>query len=125
MLGSMLHHSCREVSRDAMEHPKSKDAAESGTTVDCGADPIQSLTTMFVDMVQKGRINAGQCPAMRPVFLKPHGIAHGVFRLKKDIPPWARVGLFAGEEYPLWIRFSSDTLPTISDFTTTLGVALK
>jgi hypothetical protein len=98
---------------------------EGNDHVDCTDDPTQSLVTMFVDMVQRGRIKRGQCPALRPVFLKPHGIVHGVFRMKDDIPDWAKVGLFSGREYPLWIRFSSDTLPTRSDFKTTLGVGLK
>ena len=97
----------------------------SGACVDCSDDPVRSLVSMFVGMVQKGRIQKGQCPAMRPVFLKPHGVSYGVFRVRKDIPDWARVGLFAGSEYPIWARFSSDTLPTVGDFKTTIGIGLK
>ncbi|MEP2781302.1 MAG: hypothetical protein ABJO67_10895 [Pseudoruegeria sp.] len=94
-------------------------------SVDCNADPIQSLVTMFVDMIQKGRIEAGQCPAMRPVFLKPHGVAHGTFTIRNDIPDDLKVGLFAGTQYPMWLRSSSDTLPSRSDFKTTIGFGLK
>lgn len=93
--------------------------------IDCSKNAIESLVQMFVGIVQKGRIAKGQCPAMRPVFLKPHGVVHGAFRLKPDLPEDLRVGVFAGCEYPLWARFSSDTLPTIGDYKTTVGVGLK
>ena len=59
---------------------------EATSSVDCGADPIASLVEMFVAMVQAGRIARGQCPALRPVFLKPHGVAHGTFRVRPDLP---------------------------------------
>ena len=77
--------------------------------VNCNADPIASLTEMFVGMVQAGRIAKGQCPAMRPVFLKPHGVVRGTFRVLPNLPDNLKVGLFAGTEYPAWVRFSSDT----------------
>lgn len=64
---------------------------------------------MFVGMVQAGRIAKGQCPAMRPVFLKPHGVVRGTFRVLPNLPDNLKVGLFAGTEYPAWVRFSSDT----------------
>src|SRR5690606_30556479 len=94
-------------------------------TVDCSKNPGDSLVQMFVEMVQQGRIARGQCPAKRPVFLKPHGVAHGTFRLLPDLPEDLKVGLFCGSEYPFWARFSSDTLPTVSDYKTTIGIALK
>ncbi len=93
--------------------------------VNCNADPIASLTEMFVGMVQSGRIAKGQCPAMRPVFLKPHGVVRGTFRVLPTLPENLRISLFRGTEYPAWIRFSSDTLPTISDYKTTLGIGIK
>jgi len=93
--------------------------------VNCNADPIASLTEMFVGMVQAGRIAKGQCPAMRPVFLKPHGVVRGTFRVLPNLPDNLKVGLFAGTEYPAWVRFSSDTLPIISDYKTTLGIGIK
>lgn len=110
-----------------MQHlPSDISATSPGTpTCNCDAVPDHSLVTMFVDMVQKGRIQAGQCPARRPVFLKPHAVAHGTFRINDDIPEVFKVGLFAGTEYPVWARFSSDTLPTRSDYGTTVGIALK
>jgi hypothetical protein len=101
-------------------------AGDSGASgVDCANDPVASLLEMFVAMVQGGRIKRGQCPALRPVFLKPHGIAHGVFRVRPDLPADLKVGLLAGAEYPAWVRFSSDTLPTLGDFKTTLGIGIK
>jgi hypothetical protein len=98
---------------------------ESNSNVDCSADPIGSLTEMFVGMVQGGRIAKGQCPALRPVFLKSHGVARGSFQINPDLPVDLRIGLFAGKEYPAWVRFSSDTLPSITDFKTTLGIGIK
>ena len=93
--------------------------------MDCAADPAASLEELFVNLVQKGRINRGQCPALRPVFHKPHGIAHGTFRIKDDLPAAHRVGVFSGKQYPLWMRFSSDTSPTSSDYKSTIGVGIK
>jgi hypothetical protein len=101
------------------------DTSTSKAGVDCGSDPIASLTEMFVRMVQAGRIAKGQCPALRPVFLKPHGVVHGVFRIRPELPDDLRVGLFAGTEYPAWVRFSSDTLPTLNDYKTTVGIGIK
>lgn len=96
-------------------------------TVDCAADPIASLKTMFVDMVQAGRIARGQCPASRPVFLKPHGVAAARFHVRPDLPAPYRVGLFAepGHVFDAWVRFSSDTLPALTDYKTTLGIGIK
>jgi hypothetical protein len=48
-------------------------------------------TAMFVPMVEAGRIEKGQCPALYPVFLKPHGIVRGVFRVRPDLPNDMRV----------------------------------
>ena len=94
--------------------------------LNCGTDPIGSLVSMFVDMVQKQRISEGQCPALRPVFLKPHGIVHGTFRVRPDLPSDLAIGLFQpGMEYPLWMRSSSDTQPTAPDYQTTVGIGLK
>ena len=94
--------------------------------LNCGTDPIGSLVSMFVDMVQKQRISEGQCPALRPVFLKPHGIVKGTFRVRPDLPSDLAIGLFQpGMEYPLWMRSSSDTQPTAPDYQTTVGIGLK
>ena len=97
----------------------------SGAALDCAADPAGSLVSMFVGMVQSGRIAKGQCPASRPVFLKPHGVARGRLVVRSDLDPALAVGIFAGSEYPAWVRFSSDTVPTASDFRTTVGIGIK
>lgn len=93
--------------------------------VDCKDDPIASLKAMFVDMVMGRRIGGGQAPALRPVFLKPHGIAGATFSVRPDLPDELRVGVFAGSSYDAWVRFSSDTVPTSPDLQTTCGVAIK
>jgi hypothetical protein len=108
-----------------MRHFEAVDPVPGRAVVDCAADPAALLVQMFVGMVEAGRIKAGQCPAMRPVFLKPHGVVHGVFRVRPDLPADLRVGIFAGREYPAWVRFSSDTLPTANDYLTTVGVGIK
>jgi hypothetical protein len=87
--------------------------------------PTEQLKTMFVDTVQAERIALGQKPAKRPVFLKPHGVAHGYFEPLADLPSDQKIGVFALGELQAWVRFSSDTAPTSPDFKTTCGVGLK
>jgi hypothetical protein len=94
------------------------------SSVDCERDPITSLVEMFVAMVQAGRVAMGQCPALRPVFLKSHGVAHGVFRIRPDLPNDLKVGLFAGAEYPHGCAFHLTRCP-LGDFKTTLGIGIK
>ncbi|HEV2891230.1 MAG TPA: LodA/GoxA family CTQ-dependent oxidase [Frankiaceae bacterium] len=100
------------------------DASGQAGPTDC-TDPIESLRTMFVDLVQAKRIAAGQSPAMRPVFLKPHGVARATLTVAPDLPDDLRVGVFAGSEYAAWVRFSSDTVPTNPDLKTTVGIGIK
>lgn len=88
-------------------------------------DPIQGLKQLFVDRIMNNRIATGQCPVKRPVFLKPHGCVHGMFQVNPHLPESLRVGLFAQDRLPAWIRFSSDTLPFNNDAKTTVGMALK
>ncbi|MGH2943721.1 MAG: LodA/GoxA family CTQ-dependent oxidase, partial [Solirubrobacteraceae bacterium] len=103
----------------------SEGVAPKASGVDCAADPIASLKTMFVDIVMGRRIGAGQDPALRPVFLKPHGIAGATFTVRPDLPEELRVGVLAGTSYRAWVRFSSDTVPTAPDLNTTCGIAIK
>jgi hypothetical protein len=58
----------------------------------CAQDPIGTLKQLFVDIVQVNRIKQGQDPARRPVFLKPHGVAHGRLEIRKDLPSELKVG---------------------------------
>ena len=60
---------------------------------DCVTDPAASLKDMFVDLTQGDRIAGGQSPVERPVFLKPHGTAHGRLTVAADLPRELRVGL--------------------------------
>jgi len=108
-----------------MEHMQSEGMPAEGPKVDCSSNPAGSLVEMFVGMVQAGRIKKGQCPARRPVFLKPHGVVRGAFRIRPDLPADLRIGMFTGSEYSAWMRFSSDTLPTSPDFKTTVGIGIK
>ena len=91
-----------------------------------GKDPQEQLKELFVDIIQEDRIKLGQCPARRPVFLKPHGITHGIFEVSNNIEDKLKIGVFGQKKsYKAWIRFSSDTLPKSPDFKTTCGVAIK
>jgi len=108
-----------------MEHLQGEEMGAHRRQVDCASNPVSSLIEMFVEMVQASRIKKGQCPAQRPVFLKPHGVVHGAFRIRPDLPANLRLGLFQGTEYTAWVRFSSDTLPTSNDFKTTVGIGVK
>lgn len=92
---------------------------------DCVGDPDGNLRRMFVDIVMGRRIAAGQDPVLRPVFLKPHAVAQGTFTVRPGLASELRVGVFAGTSYPVWIRFSSDTLPSAPDLRTTVGIAMK
>lgn len=80
---------------------------------------------MFVDRTMTPRILAGQSPARRAVFLKPHGVAHGTFAVDPGVPPNLAVGVFALRSFPCWVRFASDTLPLVPDPGTTLGIGIK
>src|SRR5262249_27847613 len=68
----------------------------------------------------------GQRPARRPVFLKPHGVAHARFEILPDLPPELRVGVFAlAGSLRAWVRFASDTQPMNPDLKTTTGIGIK
>jgi hypothetical protein len=107
------------------EPKKTADTDDNKKCWDCEQDPIGNLKRMFVGIVQTNRIKQGQDPARRPVFLKPHGVAHGRFEMRKNLPPDLKIGVFAGDTAPVWVRFSSDTVPTTPDLKTTLGIGIK
>ncbi|HZS92088.1 MAG TPA: LodA/GoxA family CTQ-dependent oxidase, partial [Chloroflexota bacterium] len=71
------------------------------------------------------RIQKGQNPVQRSVFLKVHGCAHCTFAISPDLPANLRVGLFRFGSFPAWVRFSGDTLPDRPDLRSTLGLAIK
>ena len=109
-----------------MSSPDQPKPSPDSPCLDCSEEPTDKLRQMFVDIVQDRRIQLGQRPARRPVFLKPHGVAHGRFEILPDLPNSLRVGVFALQaSLPAWVRFSSDTLPTKPDLKTTCGVGLK
>ncbi len=92
---------------------------------DCENQPTERLIEMFVRMAQEKRIRLGQTPAERAVFRKLHGVAHGRFEVSKKLDPQLRVGIFAQSTLTAWMRFSSDTAPTLPDLGSTLGVGIK
>lgn len=100
-------------------------SAENPNNIDCGNDPTGALKKMFVDMVMGGRISKGQDPVQRPVFLKPHGVAKGLFTIRPDLSDDLRVGVFGHEKFEAWVRFSSDTVPSQPDIKTTVGIGIK
>jgi len=92
---------------------------------DCASDPTARLEEMFVALIQRKRIELGQRPARRTVFLKQHGVAYGFLRPRPDLPDDLKVGTFAHGELPCWVRLSSDTQPTSPDLHSTLGIGIK
>jgi hypothetical protein len=87
---------------------------------------VEGVKTMFVDIFQAGLIEKGEVPAERPVFRRMHGVAHGVFQVRPDLPEELRVGVFGqGPEFRAWVRFSSDVQPGDSDYQGTCGVGIK
>lgn len=111
-----------------MQHPKAAAAPASGEpfSCDCDTDPVEGLRKMFVDIFQGGQIESGEVPARRPVFRRTHGIAHGAFVVRPDLPAELRVGVFGQKgEYPAWVRFSSDVQDGHPDYKATCGVGIK
>ncbi|MFP8965212.1 LodA/GoxA family CTQ-dependent oxidase [Pokkaliibacter sp. CJK22405] len=96
------------------------------TTCSCD-DPIKCLQHMFVDMTGKRRVEEGQCPARRPVFLRTHGIIKGKLQFNDDIPEALRHGLFAhpGATHPVYVRYSSDLADGRPDWKSTIGIGIK
>lgn len=92
---------------------------------DCGTNSVAALKEMFVDVVMGRRLENGQAPALRPVFLKTHGIAFGTFDVRADLPEDLRVGFLCHERAAAVVRVSSDTLPQRADVRTTVGMAIK
>jgi hypothetical protein len=93
---------------------------------DCDQDPVAGLKKLFVDYAQGVALARGRSPATRPVFLRLHGVAHGTFEVRPDLPENLRVGLFGRKRsYPVWVRFSSDLQPGKPDLKGTVGIALK
>ena len=98
----------------------------SSSTCECD-DPTEGLGCLFVDTVQQGRIDEGQTPAKRPVFLRLHGVAYGRLEVRNDLPQELAVGLFAncGNGYDAWVRFSSDIPDGEPDYQSTCGIGIK
>jgi hypothetical protein len=92
----------------------------------CDEDSVEGLKHLFADYFQGVSLAAGRAPATRPVFLRLHGVAHGTFAVRPDLPEELRVGVLGQKpEYPVWVRFSSDVQPGSSDLKGTIGVAVK
>ena len=102
-----------------------KDSSPIPPCFDCATNATQQLDEMFIAMGQMKRIALGQTPAERAVFRKLHGAAQGRLVMDPNRPECLRVGVFAKDELPAWVRFSSDTGPTSPDLGTTLGIGLK
>jgi hypothetical protein len=91
----------------------------------CEEDPIGTLKQLFVDRLQVKRIRLGQSPALRPVFSKTQGVAHGWFEPLPELDEDLRVGVFGMGKLEAWVRFSSDCQPSDADGTNTLGIGIK
>jgi len=96
-------------------------------TCSCEGDPIECLRHMFVDMVQKYRVEKqGQCPARRPVFLRTHGILTGEITIAGDIAPELKQGMWGVcGQHPVCVRYSSDLADGRPDWKSTIGIGIK
>lgn len=93
----------------------------------CTCDnPIECLRHMFCDLVQRKRVEEGQCPVKRPVFLRTHGIIRGTFTILDSIPEDLRHGMFAKPgTHPAYVRYSSDLADGRPDWMSTIGIGIK
>jgi hypothetical protein len=100
-----------------------------GKPVTCSCDEnncIECIAKMFVDMTQIRRIEAGQCPARRPVFLRLHGVIHGRFEIDPKLPKDLKQGIFGQKDsYEAWVRYSSDAPDSVPDYKSTCGIGIK
>ena len=60
--------------------------SDSGSGWGRGDDPIGKLRQLFIDVVQRQRMALGQSPVQRVVFRQTHGVAHGRFEIRPDLP---------------------------------------
>lgn len=89
-------------------------------------NPTACLEEMFVDLVQKLRVEQGQCPARRPVFLRTHGILHGTMTILDNIPDRLKKGMWSNTgEHPVYARYSSDLADGRPDWKSTIGIGIK
>ncbi|TIL65613.1 hypothetical protein [Mesorhizobium sp.] len=92
----------------------------------CRANFVEHTRHLFVDVAQAGAIATGVRPARRAVFRKTHGIVFGQMIIDPALPNELRKGIFDGERYTVWLRFSSDAPPSSSDANNgTMGIAIK
>ncbi|MCG8364068.1 MAG: LodA/GoxA family CTQ-dependent oxidase [Pseudanabaenales cyanobacterium] len=109
-----------------MRQPPSPVRFNTVPSCDCESNPIACLEQMFVQMVQLRRIQRGQCPARRPVFLRLHGVVHGRLEVVSNLSKNLRVGLFSEtKSYPVWVRYSSDLPDGDPDLESTVGIGIK
>jgi hypothetical protein len=92
----------------------------------CKVNFVERTRYLFVDVAQAGAIATGARPVRRAVFRKTHGVVYARLNLDPTRPQALRVGLFAGDSYEAWVRFSSDVAPTQSDAGMgTIGIGIK
>lgn len=102
-----------------------KDNPHVNNTCSCD-DPIECLRHMFCDVVQIKRVQQGQCPVRRPVFLRTHGILKGELTIFDNLPESLRHGMFAkAGTHPVYVRYSSDLADGRPDWLSTIGIGIK
>lgn len=112
--------SCRKMSES-----KSKSDANESNLPEAKPGPGQTILEQFLSIMSQ-RFPEPKKGVQRPVFVKPHGCAEGVFEVSDKIGKQKRIGVFAGTQYPAIVRFSSDTIPNVSDLeNNTLGMGIK
>lgn len=67
----------------------------------------------------------GSKVARRPVFAKAHACLQAQFKIDPMLLPEQKIGVFAAQSYPAWIRFSSDGPYTADSRKAARGMAVK
>lgn len=69
---------------------------------------------IVTDQVLQGslREQAEKGPDLRQLHPKSHGLLHGEFKVRDDIPDQYKIGVFANPKtYPIWVRLSNGSAP--------------
>ncbi|WP_019499730.1 catalase [Pseudanabaena sp. PCC 6802] len=69
----------------------------------------EEATKLVLDRSLKAQEEKG--PDLRQLHAKSHGLVYGKFIINDNIPDRMKVGVFAGKEYPIWVRFSNSAPP--------------
>ncbi|AUX44658.1 hypothetical protein SOCE26_061240 [Sorangium cellulosum] len=86
---------------------------------------IRKLKELFVGAEASRHVDLDR-RVRRPVFMKPLGGARGTFHVAPDLDASLRIGVFAHQGFPAWVRFSASPVPQSGgDDYDVLGMSIK